>query len=89
MGKGEESNPDAYNGTAPYLPPLAPFIACLDTLGAPAAPPAGLDDALVASLFFFSVLAFVMAACLAAALTSGLAVRLARIEARSAPTIPR
>ena len=62
-------------------------MACLDTLGALA--PDGLDEALLASLFFFSVLALVMAAARAAARTSGLAVRLARIEARSAPTIPR
>lgn len=62
-------------------------MACLDTLGALA--PDGLEDALEASLFFFSVLALVMAAARAAARTSGLAVRLARMEARSAPTIPR
>lgn len=63
-------------------------MACLETLGA-WAPPAGLAWALEASLSFFWVLALVMAAWRAAARTSGLAVRLARMEARSAPTIPR
>lgn len=60
---------------------------CFDTLGM-LAPPAGLV-AFFASLSRFSVLAFVMAACRAAARTSGLAVLLARMAARSAPTIPR
>jgi len=73
-----------------YRPPLPapPFMLCLDTLGT-LAPPADLVDAFLASFSRFSDLALVMAACRAAARTSGLAVRLARMEARSAPTTPR
>lgn len=72
----------------PFPAPAPPLADCFETLGAVAPPWAFAVDFLV-SLSLFSVLALVMAAARAAARTSGLAVRLAMMEARSAPTIPR